>query len=207
MKMKIKTFTLGQFQSNCYIVYHDQEAIVIDPGYESDEVIHFIIENKLKLLAIYATHGHVDHVGGIKQLKELFNPIVYAPLKDKIWTINSIYNHVGHEIPVDQYIEEGFELYLGDYRFYVISTPGHSEGGTILYNEKEHICFSGDTIFYQTIGRTDLPFSNFSSIKTSIEKMYEILPDQTILYPGHGRTTTIAFEKKYNMFVRDKKQA
>lgn len=206
MMMKIKSFTLGPYRSNCYIIYREQEAIIVDPGYDSEEVIDFIHDNQLKITSIYATHGHIDHVSGIKKLKELFNPMVYAPKKDRIWFIDSIYNHVGYEVPVDQYIDEGFELFLKDAKFIVYETPGHSEGGTILYNKQENICFSGDTLFYQTIGRTDLPFASFSQIKKSVEKMYDLLLDQTILYPGHGRTTTIGHEKKNNMFIKDKKQ-
>lgn len=204
--MKIKVFTLGTFRSNCYIVYQNQQAIIIDPGYDSDEVITFITENHLNVTAIYATHGHVDHVGGIKKIKDLFNPIVYAPKKDEIWMIDSIYNHVGYVVPIDEYIDEGFELFLEDYKFVVFSTPGHSEGGTILYNERENICFSGDTLFFETIGRTDLPFSDFTDMKKSVEKMYTILPDKTQLFPGHGRSTTIGHEKKHNMFIKYKKQ-
>jgi len=204
--MKIKSFTLGAYRSNCYIVYHNQKAIIIDPGYESDEITQFLSENQLDLIAIYATHGHIDHVGGIKKLKALYNPKVYAPKKDEIWMTDSIYNRVGHIIPVDEYIEEGFILSLDNYQFIVYETPGHTQGGTILYNEDEHICFSGDTLFYETIGRTDLPFSDFSEIRKSIEKMYDLLPDKTELYPGHGRTTTIGHEKKHNMFIKYKKQ-
>ncbi len=204
--MKIKSFTLGHYRSNCYIVYKNEHAIVIDPGYESDEVIQFINNNNLIIDAIYLTHGHVDHVGGVKKIKALYNAKVYAPKKDEIWLIDSIYNHVGYPIPVDQYVHEGFRFNLDDIEFLVIETPGHSEGGTVLYAKDASICFSGDTLFFETIGRTDLPFSNFSSIKESIEKLYEMLPDETILYPGHGTKTTIEHEKKHNMFIKYKKQ-
>lgn len=204
--MKLKSFTLGPYRSNCYIVYENQKALIIDPGYDSDEVVTFLTDNQLDLVAIYATHGHVDHVSGIKKLKDLFNPKVYAPRKDEIWLVDSIYNRVGHVIPVDEFIEDGFVLLFESYEFIVYETPGHSQGGTILYNEKEHICFSGDTLFFETIGRTDLPFSDFSEIKKSIEKMYDILPDKTQLFPGHGRPTSIGHEKKHNMFIKYKKQ-
>lgn len=202
--MNIQKFTLGMYKSNCYIVYEKDQAIVIDPGYESDEVVNFINLNKLNIMAIYVTHGHIDHVGGVKQIKDMYQTIVYAPLKDKIWFINSNYNRLGYEIPVDDYIEEGFTINLGDKEFRVIETPGHSEGGTILCDLKNHICFSGDTLFFETIGRTDLPFSSFEAIKKSIKKMYQMLPNQTKLYPGHGRPTTIGHEKLYNMFVKEK---
>jgi glyoxylase-like metal-dependent hydrolase (beta-lactamase superfamily II) len=202
--MNIQKFTLGMYKSNCYIVYENGQAIVIDPGYESDQVINCIDQNKLNVLAIYATHGHIDHVGGIKQIKDRYQAKVYAPLKDKIWFIDSNYNRLGYEIPVDTYIEDRFVLNLEDRTFTVIETPGHSEGGTILCDLDHDLCFSGDTLFFETIGRTDLPFSSFDDIVKSIKKMYQLLPNQTKLYPGHGRPTTIGHEKIYNMFVKEK---
>ena len=202
--MNIQKFTLGMYKSNCYIVYENGHAIVIDPGYESDEVINFIDQHHLTILAIYVTHGHIDHVGGVKQLKDRYQTKVYAPLKDKIWFINSSYNRLGYEIPVDTYIEDGFVLNLNDHAFTVFETPGHSEGGTILCDLDHNLCFSGDTLFFETIGRTDLPFSSFDDIVKSIKKMYQMLPNQTKLYPGHGRPTTIGHEKIYNMFVKEK---
>ena len=202
--MNIQKFTLGMYKSNCYIVYENGQAIVIDPGYESDEVINFIDQNKLNVLAIYVTHGHIDHVGGIKQIKDRYQAKVYAPLKDKIWFMSSNYNRLGYEIPVDTYIEDGFVLKLEEHAFTVMETPGHSEGGTILCDLNHDLCFSGDTLFFETIGRTDLPFSSFDDIVKSIKKMYQLLPNQTKLYPGHGRPTTIGHEKKFNMFVKEK---
>lgn len=200
--MKVKVFTLGNYRSNCYIVYKNQKALVIDPGYESNEVVDFIKSNNLNIVAIYATHGHVDHVGGIRQLKEIFNAKTYAPLKDKVWLNDSVYNQVGYPIPIDEYIGEGTQLFLDDLVFEVFETPGHSKGGTVLYNSVHNICFSGDTLFYTTIGRTDLPFSSFEEIKASIHKIYDLFPDNTKVYPGHGQATSIGFEKIYNQFVK-----
>jgi len=168
------------------------------------EVINYIDENKLNINAVYITHGHIDHVGGIKQIKSKYDTKIYAPLKDKIWFIQSNYNRLGYEIPVDEYVEENAKIHLEDYEFTVIETPGHSEGGTILCDLEHHMCFSGDTLFFETIGRTDLPFSSFDAIEKSIRKMYRLLPNQTKLYPGHGRPTTIGHEKLYNMFVKEK---
>lgn len=202
--MNIQKFTLGMYKSNCYIVYENQDAIIIDPGYESAEVVAFIDDQKLNIKGIYITHGHIDHVGGVKQLKSLYNTKVFAPLKDKIWFIKSDYNRLGYDIPVDHFIEENYTLTLGNHEFKVIETPGHSAGGTVLCALNSLLCFSGDTLFFETIGRTDLPFSSFEDIQSSILKLYEILPNQTKLYPGHGRPTTIGHEKKFNMFVREK---
>lgn len=200
--MKIKSFVLSVYKSNCYIVYKERKAIVIDPGEESQKVIDFILENKLKVIAIYATHGHIDHVAGIKNLKEKFNAPTYGPEKDKIWFEKPPYNTLGYVIPIDTFINEGDQIILDDLVFDVYDTPGHSQGGTVLYNIDHNICFSGDTLFHSTIGRTDLPFGSFDQIKTSILKMYNLFADDTRVYPGHGGMTSIGFEKQYNQFVR-----
>ncbi len=200
--MKIKSFVLGNYRSNCYIVYQNQKALIIDPGYESLDVLNFIKDNNLEVVSIYATHGHIDHVGGIKQLKDLFKGKTYAPLKDKIWFIDPPYNQLGYNIPIDEYVGEGDQIIIDDIVFDIYDTPGHSKGGTVLYNDKYQICFSGDTIFYSTIGRTDLPFGDFEEIKKSILKLYNLFPNETKLYPGHGQTTTIGYEKLYNQFVK-----
>ena len=202
IKMKIKRFILSAYQSNCYIVYKNNQAIIIDPGEESQDVINFVIENQLEVTAIYATHGHVDHVAGIKSLKDKFNVVTYGPKKDMMWFDKPPYNQLGYQIPIDHFIEEGDQIFLDDIVFDIYETPGHSKGGTVLYNPKLQVCFSGDTIFYTTIGRTDLPFGNFDEIKLSILKMYKLFPDETKIYPGHGRGTTIGFEKQNNQFVK-----
>jgi glyoxylase-like metal-dependent hydrolase (beta-lactamase superfamily II) len=185
-------------------VYHNKEAIIIDPGEESQKVVDFIKNNNLKVVLIYATHGHVDHVAGIKNLKEIFNAKTYGPKKDEIWFTHPNYNRLGYQIPIDQYISEGDQITLGDIAFDIYDTPGHSKGGTVLYNQKYNICFSGDTLFHQTIGRTDLPFGDFNEINESILKMYRLFPDDTKVYPGHGISTTIGFEKMHNQYIKNK---
>jgi glyoxylase-like metal-dependent hydrolase (beta-lactamase superfamily II) len=200
--MEIKRFVLSMYQSNCYIVYHNKKAIIIDPGEESQKIVDFIKNNDLKVELIYATHGHVDHVAGIKYLKDIFNVKTYGPKKDEIWFTNQNYNRLGYPIPIDIYISEGDQIILDDIVFDIYDTPGHSKGGTVLFNKDLNICFSGDTLFHQTIGRTDLPFGDFDEIKASIHKMYDLFPDETKVYPGHGISTTIGFEKLHNQYVK-----
>lgn len=200
MKMEIMKFTLGQLASNCYILSEAGHALIIDPGYESDEVLKYIKKQDLNIEGIYITHGHLDHVGGVKTLKEKFECSVYAPLKDKVWMGKSGYNPLGYEIPVDQWVKEGDVLTFIDHPFMVYETPGHSPGSTVLYSDG--ILFSGDTLFYQTIGRTDIPLSSSQEIYQSIKKMYQLFDEDVIVYPGHGRPTDIGHEKKFNPFVR-----
>ncbi len=200
IKMEIMRFSLGSLRSNCYVVFEDKRAFIIDPGYESDEVIRFIKKNELNVEAIYITHGHPDHVGGVKQMKDTFNCMVYAPLKDRIWMGKTTYNQIGYEIPVDHFVVDQEILCFIGHEFTVYETPGHSEGSTVLHTD--HILFSGDTLFYQSIGRTDIPLSDSKVIYQSIKRIYQLFDEDTIVYPGHGRSTDIGHEKKFNPFVK-----
>lgn len=200
MNMEIIRFQLGSLRSNCYIISEENRALIIDPGYESDEVLKYIKKNELKIEAVYLTHGHPDHVGGVKQIKDLFECVVYAPHKDRIWMGKSSYNQIGYEIPVDVWVHdlETFEA-LG-HVFTIYETPGHSEGSTVLH--VNNIVFSGDTLFFQSIGRTDIPLSDPQVIYQSIKRMYQLFDEDTLVYPGHGKPTDIGHEKKFNPFVR-----
>lgn len=199
--MKIMKFTLGNLRSNCYIVYENRKAFVVDPGYENDVVIPFLREHNLSLEGIYLTHGHPDHVGGVRQLKESFPCLVYAPKKDQIWMKLSPFNQIGYEIPVDVWVNDLDVLHFHEKDFVVYETPGHSEGGTVLHHRDA--LFTGDTLFFQSIGRTDIPFSNSKDIYSSIKHIYQLFDDEVIVYPGHGRASTIGHEKKFNPFVRE----
>lgn len=202
--MQIKKFTLGDLASNCYVVYDGVSGYIVDPGYESEDVINFILENKIKLAFIYLTHGHFDHIGGVKKIKEYFNIPVYASQKDLFWLTTFAKQKFGYEVAVDIWIHEAMMIPFDHTDLIVYETPGHSEGGTVLYDAHNKYAFSGDTLFYQTIGRTDIPHANFEDIEKSVLKMYKLLPNDTIIYPGHGHSTTIAHEKRYNPYVREK---
>jgi len=176
------------------------KAVIIDPGYESDELIDYIQKHHLSVEGIYVTHGHPDHVGGVRQLKNMFHATVYAPLKDSSWMGEGQLNRIGHVIPVDVFVQEPDELNLIGKNFKIYETPGHSKGSTVLY--VDGILFSGDTLFFQSIGRTDIPESEPQVIYHSIKKIYELFNDDVIVYPGHGKPTTIGHEKKFNPFVK-----
>jgi len=198
--MKLKVFTLGDLRSRCYILYEDGLALIIDPGYESSEVLSFLDEQRLIVTKIYLTHGHPDHVGGVKQIKDIYDCSVYAPKKDAIWMKQSIYNRLGHEIPVDVWVSDLDMISFIGKIFIVYETPGHSEGSTVLYTDG--MLFSGDTLFFQSIGRTDIPLANSQTIYQSIKRIYTLFEDDVIVYPGHGKETTIGHEKKFNPFVK-----
>ncbi|MFA6800663.1 MAG: MBL fold metallo-hydrolase [Acholeplasmataceae bacterium] len=201
--MQIQKYVLGDIKSNCYIVFNETNAFVVDPGYENNHVESFLNEHNLKLDFIYLTHGHFDHVGGVKQLKELYHTKVYAPKKDLFWLTTFALQHFSYEIPVDQYFEEPFEFKWQDLTLRFFDTPGHSEGGSVLWIKELNVLFSGDTLFFQTIGRTDIPYSNYEDIVKSVKKLYLLFPDITKVYPGHGRSTSIGYEKNNNLFIKN----
>lgn len=202
--MRIKRFTLGPIQSNCYVVYKNNKALVIDPGYEQTAVSLFLVKTSLDVSIIYITHGHYDHIGGVNQLKKQYpNAVVYAPADD-IVLLDPSYGiqPIKEKINVDFYLnkDKDHTLVFEDMAFDILYTPGHSFGSTALYNNK-HL-FSGDTLFKGSIGRTDLYLSSYDEIVDSIKNKLYLLPDETIVYPGHGFTTTVEIEKRTNPFVR-----
>lgn len=199
--MEIIVFRLGQYQTNCYLIIQDKSCFIIDPGTEDQQLINYLNTNNLKPEFIVITHGHFDHVGGVKQLKETFKIPVYAPKLDSIWFEVNEYNYLNYKIPVDHWLNDSDELQFQDKIFKVFSTPGHTLGSIALYHKP--YLFVGDTLFYQSIGRTDLAFGNFNDLKKSIEKLYQLFPNETIVYPGHGRPTTIQHEKLNNPFLPD----
>ena len=198
--MEIIGLKLGEARSNAYVVSENKQCFIIDPGYEGPEIIEYIKSRKLDPQFIYITHGHHDHTGGVKQLKDLYHIPVYAPLKDKVWMTDTVYNYFPYEIPVDQYVVDGDQIDFGKHVFKVIETPGHSEGSTALYNAP--YLFSGDTLFFETVGRVDIPYANMDDLLDSIRTKLFTLPDQTIVYPGHGKPTTIEHEKHHNPFIK-----
>lgn len=200
--LKVET-ALGE-PTNCYIVEDEEskETMVIDPGGEADKIIDML--NTLgidKLKYIYLTHCHGDHFGAILELKNKKGGKVLIHREDAEGLYNpavSLTYYIGMddiELEADSRVDEGDKIHLGNLEFKVIHTPGHTKGGTCLYCKEEALLFSGDTLFKGTWGRTDLPTSSFPDIIASITNKLTILPDETIVYPGHGRMTTIKEEE------------
>ena len=189
--------------TNCYIVQDEnsKETMVIDPAGEIDKIIEMIDILKAKLKYIYLTHCHGDHIGGVQELKEKYGGKIVIERKDAENILNpdvSLTTYIGFPnltIEADARVDDGDLLHLGDLEFQVLYTPGHTEGGSCLYCESEKLLFSGDTLFRGTWGRTDVPTGSFEDIINSITKKLMILPDETIVYPGHGKSTMIREEK------------
>ena len=189
--------------TNCYIVQDEEtkETMVIDPAGDVDKIIEMLDILKAKLKYIYLTHCHGDHIGAVNQLKEKYGGKIIAQrnaaenLKDPNITLRTYMGLDDVKIEVDARVDDNDLLHLGELEFQVIHTPGHTSGGSCLYCESENLLFSGDTLFRGTWGRTDVPTGSFEDIINSITNKLMVLPDTTIVYPGHGKSTMLREEK------------
>jgi glyoxylase-like metal-dependent hydrolase (beta-lactamase superfamily II) len=204
--MKIETVVVGVLQTNCYIVHDFKEAIVIDPGSDPKKIISIIENIGLKPQLILNTHYHFDHTGANLDIKNMFHIPIAIGDKDAHYLQNAYKDALVFMIdtekspPADILLKEGDTVTLGDIKFVVIETPGHTIGSICLYNKENAVLFSGDTLFFESIGRFDLPTGNFNSLMNSINKILT-LDENTTVYPGHGLQTTIKREKVSNPFI------
>lgn len=210
-RLKIDTW-IGD-PTNCYIVFDEKtkETMVVDPAGDVPKIVEIINILGGKLKYIYLTHCHGDHIEGVTELKrELGGKILIhrldAPgLNDKTINLTQIIDLPEIELEADSRVDDNDLLHLGELEFRVIHTPGHTIGSSSLYCDSERLLFSGDTLFRGTWGRTDLPTSDFKSIMNSIEKKLMILPEETICYPGHGKSTMIGDEMPIYLELKPRK--
>ena len=208
---KIQTF-VGD-PTNCYIILDEQskEIMCIDPAGDAIELA-YMIQNILKgnLKYIYLTHCHGDHIGGVTELKNrcggkiLIHRDDAQGLNDKLINLSGIIDIPEITLEADSRVDDGDSIHLGNLEFKVIHTPGHTKGSSSLYCAEEKCLFSGDTMFSGTWGRTDLPTSSREDIMNSITEKLLKLPDDTIVYPGHGKSTRIGDEKVIYLELRPK---
>jgi glyoxylase-like metal-dependent hydrolase (beta-lactamase superfamily II) len=196
----IETFAVGSLATNCYIVnsQHNKEAIIIDPGLdfpaEAQQIFDYIIQGNLKIKLIVNTHGHQDHVNGDAIFQEKYNVPIYIHKYDA----PSIEHLQTSKLPPTVLLEEGSLITFDNETLKVMHTPGHSRGSICLVGEQ--LVFSGDTLFAGGIGRTDFPGGSSRDMQLSLEKLMR-LPDNLLVYPGHGPSTIIGEEKRVNPFL------
>jgi glyoxylase-like metal-dependent hydrolase (beta-lactamase superfamily II) len=210
--MIVDRLILGAYETNCYILRTCEPAedcLIIDTGLQAHELINFLQEHKLNPTAVVFTHGHADHITGVADMRDSFPNIrVYIHKLDAEMLTGLQSNlppvsagQFGTE-PADFMLEQGSTIVQAGIKLDVFHTPGHTPGGICLYSKDEGIVFVGDTLFAGSVGRTDLPGASFEQLLASITEKLLPLPDKTVVYPGHGPTTTISREKTHNPFLR-----
>lgn len=197
--MEILRIPLGMHQANCYIVTHDQDVLIIDPGARPERIKTYLSESA-KVTAILLTHGHFDHFGAVDELVKIYGCPVYLAEEDEELLTNTMNQSAGKMITVTTpliYLHEG-PLVLGHTKVYIFSAPGHTKGSVLI--ELEGHLFSGDVLFQGGVGRTDLPGGNDREMKRSLN-VIKTMDKQLIVHPGHGDATTIEIELKNNPFL------
>jgi glyoxylase-like metal-dependent hydrolase (beta-lactamase superfamily II) len=196
-------------QTNCYIFENPEgTCLIFDPGSEGKKLISWLNENKLKPIAILLTHAHFDHIGAVDEVREFFNIPVYLHKNEKNWLADPMLNgsyhftkgHT-HVKPADYLLTGEEKMKLEPFEFTIYETPGHSPGSVSYYFENEGVVVAGDALFKGSIGRTDLVEGNHSQLLKSIHDKLLTLPEETIVMPGHGPTTTIEEEMESNPFL------
>ena len=206
--MEMKHHCVGQVATNCYFAINEEtkEMLVIDPGDSAQMLAEKIKKEGLKPKAVLLTHGHFDHAMAAEELAELFGIPVYAHEAEKDTLEDSGKNvsiMIGRRdsYHADVYVRDGEVLQLAGMELKVLHTPGHTAGGCCYYLEKEKVLFSGDTLFCQSVGRTDFPGGSMSKLVRSIKEKLMALPDEVRVYPGHMGLTTIGTERARNPYL------
>lgn len=205
--MKIDSMVVGPLGVNCYILSDGGEAFIVDPGGHADEIAKFLDSKSLKPVAIINTHGHFDHIGAVAELAERYN-IPFRLHKGDEFLVEKgaetsvMFGFKPMEIPeIKSYLEDGEKITLGDMTVEVMHTPGHSPGGVCLYINGLGAVITGDSLFLESIGRSDFPYGDHGSLIQSIKSRLMCLDDSVKVYPGHGPSSTIGHEKSFNPFL------
>ncbi len=207
--MTVKEFQVGLVVTNCFVAANSEtkEALVIDPGDQAELILDHISKNQLQPAAVLLTHGHFDHCMAAQEVAQHYGISVYVHEDEKETMENPAYNccgMIGRHLAfhADQYFHgEKDHLSLAGFEIDVLHTPGHTVGGVCFYVQSEGILFSGDTLFCESVGRTDFPKGSMSQLVRSIQEKLLPLPDDTKVLPGHGEWTTIGKERRYNPFL------
>lgn len=207
-ELKVKSYCVGAMQTNCYLAINTsrKELVLIDPGDSSDLLAEKIAKSGCVPVAILLTHGHFDHAGAAEEMAKRYGVKVYAH-EDEEETLGDPHRNVSElmgrmeRYHADVFVRDGQTLELAGFSIRVLHTPGHTPGGCCYYIPEEDVLFSGDTLFCQSVGRTDFPGGSMSQLVRGIREKLLVLPDSTKVYPGHNIKTTIGMEKKWNSLL------
>ena len=209
--LEVRPFVNGGFAENSYLLWRNDtasmSAIAIDPGADAAQMIALLHEQKLTLAAILLTHAHIDHIEGVAALKHAFDAAIYMHPDDAMFYDNAATMaaqfglRVAQLPPVDRRIAGDEMLDIAGIALQVRYVPGHSPGHVLFYVAEAGVAFVGDVVFQNSIGRTDLPGGNYQQLMRSIREHVMTLPDDTVLYSGHGPATTVATERASNPFI------
>lgn len=204
--MKIIVYPAGRFGANCYIVYDEEtlNGVIIDAGDDAEKIIDICRQNKLEIKYIILTHGHFDHIGAVSDVKSATGAEILMNQRDEFLIYDTphelrrYYKDIKN-FSIDKYIKDNDKIEISGIIFNIIETPGHTPGGICI--KADNYLFSGDTLFRSSIGRTDFKYGDFEQIISSIKIKLFFYDDNTIVYPGHGSSTTIGYEKLYNNYL------
>ena len=206
--IKIGRMVVGAVQTNCYFLQNTDtnEVVVVDPGAKGERIYEELTSRGYTIKAVLLTHGHFDHVMGADAIRKAADVKVYLGELDGKLIENADLNvsamfGTPYTMKADILVKDGEEFELAGIKMKVIHTPGHTAGGVCYYLEEEKILVCGDTLFAESVGRTDFPTSSSRDLVTAIRKKLFTLPEDVYVYPGHGPTTTIGYEKENNPFV------
>lgn len=200
----------GKLHEYCYFIHENdkKESICIDPGYNTETIMDYIEKSDLMIDSILLTHGHFDHILSCKTIQDKNSSKIYISKEDEeiLYDPHHNYSEMIHKFSIDKFdiannVYDDGHLNIINLDIRCISTPGHTKGGFSYYIESEGVLFSGDTLFHDTFGRTDLYGGDFDAIRNSIVHKLFLLPDNTVVYPGHGQPTTIGYEKNHNEII------
>lgn len=208
--LEIRTVVVGALQTNCYLLKNKttQEILIVDPGDDAVRIEQQIAQCDGKVAGILLTHGHYDHTLAAEELRSFYHVDIYAPKSEEKLLLSPAQNMSGgwrskpYSLAADHFLEDGQMLSLAGFSMEVLHTPGHTVGSSCYYLEEEEVLLSGDTLFAGSMGRTDLPTGDTRQMEHSLQRLAQIMPERVRVYPGHGSSTDIGYEKMYNPYMR-----
>lgn len=216
MALQIEIMPVTAFRQNCCLIWNNEtgEGVLSDVGGDAEFVRRRVQELGVNITALWLTHGHLDHAAGVPDFRQDGKPPVIGPHREDRFLLENLPAITAeYGFPVcpaflpDRWLDEGDTLEAGGFRFDVLHIPGHTPGHLVFHCAAEKLLIAGDVLFHESIGRTDFPRGNHEALLQGIREKLFVLPDDTLVIPGHGRTTTIGHEKRHNPFFRQTTEA